>query len=107
MATTLEMVESATGLSKFTVLAAAIDQLAEQIRSVSASRSVDDDIAILDVEDLASMNRVGSETMRKQLCQVLGNDAVHRLGKRWVIRKRKFQEYLSIQEHRSTRKLID
>lgn len=102
MATALEMVEEATGSSKFIVLAAALDQMAEQVRSVSVSKSVDDEIAILYVEDLASTHGVGFEAMRRQLCGVLGRDAVHRLGKRWVIRKRRFLEYLTIQECRST-----
>ena len=101
MATMLEMVEKATGSSKFTVLAAAIDQMLEQMLSVSVSKSMDDEIAVLCVEELASTNRVKSKTMRGNLCKVLGDDAVFRLGKRWVIRKRKFLEYLSALENRS------
>lgn len=93
------MVEEATGTGKFAVLAAAIDQLAEQLLCVSARIGVDDEIATLDVEELASTNGVSFETMRKQLCEVLGRTAVHRLGKRWVLRKRKFLEYLSVREN--------
>jgi len=95
------MVEKATGISKFIVLAAALDLQAEQIRNASVLRSVDDEIAVQDVEELASTNGVGIETMRRQLCGVLGRDAVHRLGKRWVIRKLKYLDYLLIQERRS------
>ncbi len=101
MASTLEMVEKANGTNKFIVLAAVIDQMAEQMLNVSVLRSVDDEIALLCVEEIASANGVGFETMRRQLCGVLGRDAVYRLGKRWVIRKRKFLEYLTMQERRS------
>jgi len=98
MASILEMVDRATGRDKFTVLAIAIDQLAEQIRCVSESKSVDDEIATLDVEALASDYGVSFETMRKQLRNALGPQAVIRIGKRWVIRKRKFANYLSERE---------
>lgn len=89
---TIDLVEATLGMDKFIVLARAIDKVAEQMRMVSAS--IDDAVETLFVEDLASRFGVTTETMRKQICARMGATVVFRVGKRWVIRKQKYLDYL-------------
>lgn len=99
MATTLQQVESATGTDKFLVLACAIDRLEEgRVLDARSSVNLDEEIATLDMKDLSSKYKVSPETMRTKICNVLGANAVIRPGKTWVIRKRKFLEYLCASE---------
>ena len=90
----LDTIERATGRDKFTVIAAQLDHITE----LAESRSIDDRIATLDVEILAEDHDVTFETMRSQLRIRLGRNAVFRLGKKWVIRKIKFLQYLQCLE---------
>lgn len=99
MPSTLKLVEEAVGLQKFEVLATAIDQLSRLRQSEGANEgTLDDQIAVLDLEELATQFAVTGETLRKNLCAALGKGAVFRVGKKWVIRKQRFLEYLRRQE---------
>ena len=93
------MVDSAVGLDKFTVLAKEIDRVAEQIHMVTVSLDVE--VETLCVRDLASRYGVTFETMRKQICDQMGDGSVFRVGKMWVIRKRKFLDYLLEKERQA------
>ena len=88
----IHLVDSAEGRDKFTVLAKEIDRVAEQVHMVTVS--LNDEVETLCVRNLASRHGVTFETMRKQICALMGNGAVFRIGKCWVIRKRKFLDYL-------------
>lgn len=98
MPTTLQLVEQALGKDKFAVLACAIDLLAARTDALVKEKPVDEQIACLDVHQLAEENGVGFETLRKNICQVMGAHAVFRLGKRWVIRKETFLLFLQKME---------
>ena len=91
----LDTIEKATGRDKFVVIAAQLDHVTD----LAESKSIDDCIAVLDVEVLARDHGVTFETMRNQLRIKLGSNAVFRLGKRWVIRKVKFLQYLQCLEN--------
>ena len=94
----LSTIERATGKDKFTVIGAQFDVLME----LAESRSIDEKIATLDVEELAKSHDVAFDTMRNQLRSVLGRNAVFRLGKRWLVRKAKFLEFLQTLERDDT-----
>lgn len=89
---TIHLVDSAVGLDKFVILAKEIDRVAEQVHMVTVS--LDDEVETLCVREIASRHGVTFETMRKQICALMGNGTVFRIGKCWVIRKRKFLDYL-------------
>lgn len=94
----IELVDDAVGTDKFVVLAELIDHLYAQMRIASGEIAIEDEIATLDLEELASQYKVSQETLRRQLCSVLGPKAVFKLGKTWVVRKRKFLQYLEQRE---------
>ena len=95
MPTTLQLVEQATGLDKFAVLACAIDLHAARMDDLVLKEApIDEQIACLDIHELAKENGVGFETFRKNICQVMGSHAIFRLGKRWVIRKETYLLFL-------------
>ncbi|MFT5467878.1 MAG: hypothetical protein ACI8UO_002985 [Verrucomicrobiales bacterium] len=98
MSTTLEQLNSALGTEKFTVLATVIDQLRCFQAEIASGVDLDDRIETLDVADLAEEHGVSFETMRKELRSVAGKNAVFRLGKKWVIRKQRFLDYLQTKE---------
>ena len=99
MFTTLQLVDEAVGLQKFEVLATAIDRLSQHRQSEGVNEgTLDDQIAVLDIEELAGQFAVTGDTLRKNLCAALGKGAVFRVGKKWVIRKQRFLEYLRRQE---------
>lgn len=104
MPTTIEMVEGATGTAKLLVLAASIDQvrqdqaaMSEKMHELASARSAssyDTEIETLEVSELAEQYGTTIGTMRKQVCGVVGRDAVIRIGKKWVIRKSVFLDFL-------------
>jgi len=98
MATILQQVEQATGRDKLVVLASVADQLLESQRSREKETSIDDQLETLDVSSLAAQYEVSLETLRRQIIEKVGTKAVFKLGKKWVIRKRKFLEYLQVCE---------
>lgn len=98
MPTTLQLVEQATGLDKFAVLACAIDLQAARMDELVREKPIDEQIACLDVNRLAQENGVSFETLRKNICEVMGAHTVFRLGKRWVIRKETFLLFLQKME---------
>lgn len=93
---TIHLVDSAVGLDKFAVLAKEIDRVAERVLMVSVS--LDNELETLCMRELSSKYGVTIETMRKQICAQMGNGAVYRVGKYWVIRKRMFLDYLLARE---------
>jgi len=84
MPTTLQLVEQALGRDKFAVLACAIDLMQERLDAMTREQPIDEQIAVLDVHELARENGVSFETLRKKISEVMGPHAVFRLGKRWV-----------------------
>ncbi|MEQ1842449.1 MAG: hypothetical protein ABL994_18775 [Verrucomicrobiales bacterium] len=94
MATTTDLVQKSLGTEKFLVLAHAIDFLDERVGSLSSSQPIDTQIETLDLEELAALNSISSETLRKKINASLDKQAVVRPGKRWVIRKALWLEYL-------------
>ncbi|MEM7600639.1 MAG: hypothetical protein AAF357_04395 [Verrucomicrobiota bacterium] len=92
-----QLVENATGLEKFSVLANLVDHIAHL---TLASRSIDEQVATLDIETLALEHGVTFETLRQQIRSTMGSGVVFRLGKRWLIRKTKFLEFLQTLENR-------
>ena len=102
MQSMIQLVEQASGRDKFMVLATAIERLASGQESLKSGRSIDEQIATVDVESLATDYGVSFATMRSNLRAVIGESAVFRLGKRWVIRKERFLDYLQAVESEPT-----
>lgn len=99
MATILEQLESALGQDKFRVLASGVDSLWDEVRHLRGEVSVDEEIKTLELDELAEeYGAVNPETLRKQICAAVGKKAVFKLGSKWVIRKRKFLEFLKAKE---------
>lgn len=96
--TTLELVEKAAGRDKFLVLSVAIDRVSNALANLTQGVSLDDQIATLDVEELAATYGVSLDTMREKIRRSLGDNAVFRLGKKWVIRKQTFLGFLLANE---------
>ena len=95
MATTLQQVQQALGTDKFTVLAVAVDQALE---ARNREVSLDEQIETLDVQELAGNYGTSLETLRKQISDAVGPGAVFKLGKKWVIRKQTFLQFLQARE---------
>ncbi|MCB1064502.1 MAG: hypothetical protein KDN20_16485 [Verrucomicrobiae bacterium] len=113
MATTMEVVGSALGSAKLTVLAAAIDQLIEaqtrlsekvhqQAVAGSTASNNDAEIETLELSALAEQYGVSTDTLRKQIRDVLGDHAVIKVGKKRVIRKVVFLDFLRRLEGNTT-----
>lgn len=95
MATVLQQVQAAVGSDKLTVLAAAVDQA---LQATQHSATLDDQIETLDVHELAEKFGTTFETFRRQITEVMGAGAVLKLGKKWVIRKQTYLEFLQVRE---------
>ena len=95
VATILEQVNQAVGLDKLTVLAVAVDQVQQSMRTLAP---LDEQLELLDMLDLAKQHGVSFKTLRAQVASLVGPGSVFRLGKRWVIRKQRFLEFLQAQE---------
>lgn len=98
MPTTLEQLRSAVGSEKLLVLATSIDSLIEDRAARAEGIPIDEEIETMDVKRLAKDYDVGFETFRKQISRVVGEGSVFKLGSKWVIRKRKFLEFLKAKE---------
>ena len=77
------------------VLAAAVDQVQQAIQQ---NATLDDQIETLDVHELAEKFEITFESFRKQITEVVGPSAVFKHGKKWVIRKQTYLEYLQMRE---------
>ena len=99
MLTTQQQVEQAVGRDKFVVLATAVDQLLQKTSaSLEDHHGIDDQIDTLCMDELAAQYEVSVATLRRQITRTLGKGAVLKLGKKLVIRKRRFLEYLQAVE---------
>ena len=98
MTSTLRSVSEAVGTEKFSVLAAAVDRVIDDQGALREGLRVDDEIETLDMATLALEFGVTLPTLRKQIQCELGMTAAFKLGKKWVIRKRTFLEYLRRKE---------
>lgn len=94
----LALLEKAVGTEKLTLLASAIDQIRINQFESASGLTLDDKIETLEVDALAQENGVTLNTMRANICGVLGEGAVFRLGKRWVIRKQRYLDFLRAKE---------
>ena len=99
--TTLRQLEQATGRDKLVVLASTLDQVIDGVRDIESRVTIDSQIETLDASELAEQYGVTMETFRKQVVGVMGEEAIFKLGKKWVIRKRKFLEFLQAKESES------
>lgn len=91
---TLKQVHEALGQDKLTVLAVAIDQLRAHLYEREHEADIDEQIETVDVALLAEQNGVSPKVMRERICSKLGQPVVIRLGRRFVIRKTRFLEFL-------------
>ena len=101
MPTTLQQVEKALGTDKFVVLASAVDHVIEAQSCLQEKNTIDDQIETLDMHELARQYNVSFDTLRKQINGVLGDSAVFKVGRKWVIRKRRFLDFLQARESRN------
>lgn len=96
--TTVEQIELATGSDKLRLIGAEIDRVKGEISRLSGLQSTDDQAETIEVEELASKYDVREETLRKNINVRLGKSAVIRVGKKWVLRKTLWLEYLKTLE---------
>jgi len=91
---TLNQVNLALGNDKTIVLAVAIDQLRDLVNESAVSRTLDDQIETLDLAELADKHGITTKALREKIGAKVGPSAVIRLGKRLVIRKTRYLEFL-------------
>lgn len=96
--TTLRLVQEAAGTDKFVVLATVLDSMKDEYEEWRTEIRVTDETETLDLKVIAECYEVTERTMREQLSRVLGRGCVIKVGKKWVIRKRKFLEFLLLKE---------
>lgn len=102
MKSTLRLIQEAVGTEKFIVLATAVDGLKADQESIRRDVKIDDEIETLDLATLASDYGVNEKTLRDQIEKELGLGVVMKIGKKWVIRKRRFLDYMVQKENRAT-----
>tara|TARA_R110002096_G_scaffold427509_1_gene638262 strand:+ start:1617 stop:1943 length:327 start_codon:yes stop_codon:yes gene_type:complete len=102
MGTTSELVSKAVGMEKLIILGQAIDLNTKRIDSIGGRESMDDQLETIEIQSLAQQYGVKPDTMRRNLCLTLGDNAVIRIGKKWVIRKIQFLKFLQILETPAT-----
>ncbi len=102
MKSTLRLIQEAVGTEKFIVLAAAVDGVKADQESIRRDVKIDDEIETLDLATLASDYGVNEKTLRDQIEKELGLGVVMKIGKKWVIRKRRFLDYMIQKENRAT-----
>jgi|GEM_PF-1857178 len=98
MKTALRQVQEAVGTDKFLVLASMLDSMRADHLELRSQIRVDDETETLDLDALAERYGVSMKTLREQLERELGVGVVMKIGKIWVIRKRKFLEFLQSKE---------
>ena len=85
-------------MEKVNLLAAYIDLLLDRVDSLGQQRPLDEQVEVFELEQLAEDYGTTTETMGKQIAAVLGDSAVIKVGKKRVIRKSKFLEFLETKE---------
>jgi hypothetical protein len=85
-------------MEKFVVMAAAIDLAKNDLEILRNRVSLDDEIETLELSQLAEQYGTGEKTLREQIERQLGSGAAIKVGKKWVIRKRLFLDYLESKE---------
>jgi hypothetical protein len=95
---TLDLVQQAVGMEKFVVMAAAIDLAKNDLEILRNRVSLDDEIETLELSQLAEQYGTGEKTLREQIERQLSPGVVIKVGKKWVIRKRRFLDYLESKE---------
>jgi len=90
--TTREKTGKVTPLEKFDVLAGEIDALRQRIDNLQGVKTMDDLLAVVQIEELAKEFGVSLSTMRDKL-KAAGGQVV-KIGKKWVIRKVSYLEVL-------------
>jgi hypothetical protein len=96
--TTLSLIHDAVGSEKFTVLAATIDNLKAELENLRNKATIDDEIETLEIAPLADRFGISEKAFRDQVDRAIGAGHVVKVGKRWVIRKRRFLEFLTRNE---------
>jgi len=94
----IHLVQQAVGTDKFLVLAAAIDLAKNDFEILRNRVSIDEEIEILELSQLAEQYGTGEKTLREQIERQLSPGVVIKVGKKWVIRKRRFLDYLESKE---------
>ena len=92
METTRERTGKVTPLEKFDVLAMDIDLLRHRVENLQSEQSMDDLLAVIEVEKLAVKFGVSPATMKKKLAAAGGQ--VVKIGKKYVIRKVSYLQVL-------------
>ncbi len=98
MKTALRQVQEAVGTDKFLVLASMLDSMRADHLELRSQIRVDDETETLDLDALAERYGVSVKTLREQLEREMGVGVVMKIGKMWVIRKRKFLDFLLSKE---------
>jgi 2-succinyl-5-enolpyruvyl-6-hydroxy-3-cyclohexene-1-carboxylate synthase len=85
-------------MEKFVVMAAAIDLAKNDLEILRNRISLDDEIETLELSQLAEQYGTGEKTLHEQIERQLSPGVVINFGKKWVIRKRRFLDYLESKE---------
>lgn len=96
--TTLSLIHAAVGSEKFTVLAAIIDALKAEQEILRRKINIDEEIETLEIGALAARFGLSERALRAQIDRALGAGHTVKVGKKWVIRKRRFLEFLTRNE---------
>lgn len=95
---TLHIIKEAVGMDKITVMAAMIDLARNDLENLRNRISIDEEIETLELGQLAEQYGTGEKTLREQIERQLSPGVVIKVGKKWVIRKRRFLDYLESKE---------
>ncbi len=90
----MHLIQQAVGMDKFVVMAAAIDLAKNDLEILRNRVSIDEEIETLELSQLAEQYGTGERTLREQIERQLSPGAVIKVGEKWVIRKRRFLDYL-------------
>jgi hypothetical protein len=95
---TLHIIQEAVGMEKFAVMATMIDLVRNDLDNLRNRISIDEEMETLDLGQLAKQYGTGERALREQIEKQLCAGAVIKVGKKWVIRKRRFLDYLVSKE---------
>lgn len=95
---TLHIIQEAVGMDKITVMAAMIDLDRNDLENLRNQISIDEEIETLELNRLAEQYGTGEKTLPEQIERQLRPGVVIKVGKKWLIRKRRFLDFLESKE---------
>jgi hypothetical protein len=95
---TLHIIKEAEGIDKFTVMAAMIDLARNDLENLRNRILIEEEIETHELSQLAKQYGSGERALREQVERQLCIGAVIKIGKKWVIRKRRFLDFLESKE---------